>query len=178
MSSKLIIPILNKSVKTFKGPTWYLTDDLWIGRISQAEYELFQNPKYDIYHHLLNKHTKCIHILNFNKLSEHTSIIDEISKISFLLNYFTNSNPVALSFGIIFLQKRILKLQSIFDLPLLVDSKSMGPIYNIGNKISRKTTSEFLTVINVCCQKNQNLLLTLSRFNAALSKPEASWTVL
>lgn len=173
MYTKLVLPILNKSIRTFRGPTWYLTNDLWIKTISPEEYGLLKSSPYLEYHNLVNPRTKCIHLQNVVNIPDLSSIIDEVSKISFLLNYFTISKPVALSFGVFFSKKRKLRIQKIFDLPLIVDSRFlMNYTYNIDSQTERKTISDFYKVVNTSCLENRNIYLTLSRFNAALSKSE------
>lgn len=46
MKRKILIPLLNKSVKTFRGPTWFLGENISIETISSEDLGLLKGSPY------------------------------------------------------------------------------------------------------------------------------------
>jgi hypothetical protein len=170
---KLIVPILNKSVTTFRGPTWFLTNEVSIESLSAEEFGILRGSPLLEYHNLIKPNSKCVQFHQQSLPIDKDAIFNELSKVSFLLNYFSLSNPIALSFVAVLVKKRKNKLESIFDLPLIVDSRfSKNNSYSLVKNTNRNEISDFYKVIKKVCDENKPIYLTFSRFNSALSKSE------
>lgn len=120
---------------------------------------------------MVNNKSKCVQINNAPDLIDQNYINNQISKISFLLNYFSEDNPVAISFCVAIEKKRKVRLKAKYELPSIVDSKfSKNYKYVISSDVKREAVTEFYKVVSKVCDENSNIYLTLSRFNSALSK--------
>lgn len=75
MTSRLLLPLLNRTVATFSGPTWYLCEKLCIEAISSEDFGLVLSSAPDEYRSLLSSKSKCIRIeLADERLWEETCI--------------------------------------------------------------------------------------------------------
>jgi hypothetical protein len=99
MPTRLIIPILNKSVTTFKGPTWYLADKVSLEALSSEDYGLAFAKAPSEYSTLLTPKTKCIRVEDIDQATASLRANEEYTKAAFVLNYFRRSFPVAMAFA-------------------------------------------------------------------------------
>lgn len=169
MSTKLIFPILNKNITTFKGPTWYLSENISIETISNEDNGLIFSAAQTQYQTLLTPKSKCIRIENIDPQHSRAICFNEGSKVSFLLNYFQNTQPIALSFAIQISKKRKAIIDDIIDLPVNSDVyfHTKKP-YKIQENIRREIITQFYKVIDQVHRQHPGILLTLDRFNSAL----------
>ena len=170
MTTKLLLPLLNRTVTMFKGPTWYLSERVSIEAISTEDHGIVFRYAPPEYQSLLSPKSKCIRIEAVDERK-----CDDIAKIegtiiSFLLNYFKSSHPISLSFAIqIKKNPRSQVLKKIIDLPFVVDTRSQRTHnYRIRDNVPRGNISDFYKVISKVNEKYPGILLTLDRFSAAL----------
>ena len=175
MGTKIIIPLLNQSVKTFRGPTstWFLSEDISIESIFSADYKLILKHVPEEYQSLLLGRSKCIRIENIDSANSDEKCRNEASKIAFLLNYFKKTNPIAVSFAVQITKVRKSKYDKVIDLPVVPDILLQRKNnYQVQEGVQRADISEFFVVVSEVFRKHSNILLTLDRFNSALSRLE------
>jgi hypothetical protein len=169
MATKLLIPILNRKVTMFKGPTWYLSEMVSLEAILTEDYGLILTHAPPEYQSLISTNSKCIRINNVDKeLCDHIARV-EGTKIAFLLNYFKSSQPIAICFAIQISKRRKPFLDKIIDLPVISDIRlQRAHNYRIRDNVPRESLSEFYCVISAAYEKHPGIILTLDRFNSAL----------
>ena len=169
MTTKLLLPILNRNVSTFKGPTWYLSEKVSIEAISMEDYGLVHSCTPNEYQPLISSKSKCIRIDSVDIAQCHNISRIEGTKIAFLLNYFKRSKPVALAFAVQITKKRKPHIDQFIDLPAESDARlQRSHNYRIRDNMPRENISKFYKVISEVHEKHPGILLTLDRFNAAL----------
>jgi len=170
MPTKILLPILNHPTITYKGPTtWYLSDNITVETITEEDFGLVFSYKNSEYLSFLKGKSKCIRIENIDPKKSEQIAKDESSKISFLFNYFKEDDPLTLSFAIQITKKRKPKLDKIFDLPVISETRfRVKNPYRIRKGIKRELITSFYRVIDDVHEKQKGLILTLSRFNSAL----------
>src|SRR4051794_28703386 len=94
---RLLIPLLNKKVATFGGPTWYLADRVYLEKIDASDFGVVFRDSDDLHKSLVGTETKCLCIDGVDD-----SKVDEIVEIHatearFVMNYFRNEAPVVLA---------------------------------------------------------------------------------
>jgi hypothetical protein len=171
MTTKLLLPILNKEVVLFKGPVWGLSPTVSIRMITPEEYGLISDKIPVEYKSFFTNKCKCISIDGV-KLEESENVAHyEGSKISFLLNYFKRSNPVVISFAVKIIQKRKTLVDGVIYLPVAGDVRLHHDLrYNLKTGIDSRSISEFYEVISKVLKKNAAILLSLERFSSALHR--------
>ncbi len=168
MSTKIIFPILNKSVSTYDGPTWYLSDDVALETISDEDYSVISTLG-DEYTSLISTKTQCVRIENIDLENVEGNVGIASSKVAFIFNFFRNENPIVLSFAIQISKIRKAKLDNVFDLAVISDAyqkRSLG--YRIKDKINRELITQFFKVLSDVYRKEKTILLTIDRYNMAL----------
>ena len=174
MSSKIILPILNKSVTTFKGPTWYLSENVSIETINEDEYFGISDYLKESYRTQIQEKSKCARIENIKPEEGEEIAKVEASKIAFVLNFFKRKYPVALSFALQITKKRKFRLDNVYDLSIISDaSLSRKQRYKIQENVKRDLITQFYKIISTVCDKEKSVLLTLNRFNSALFRRES-----
>jgi hypothetical protein len=169
MATKLLLPILNRNATLFKGPTWYLSENVSVETISPEDFGLILSSATEEYQALVLAKSKCIRIGQVDPVFSPDIARTEGSKIAFLLNYFKRSQPVALSFAVQITKKRKNRFDRIINLPVPSDAHlQRHHNYRVRDNIARETISEFYKVVTKVHDKNPSILLTLDRFNAAL----------
>jgi len=173
MPTKIILPILNHPTITYKGPTWYLSDNISIETIDGEDFGLIFSYKKSEYLSFLKAESKCIRIENIDPKNSEEIAKNESSKISFLFNYFKDNDPLALSFAVQITKRRKQKLDKIFDLPVISETRfrTKNP-YRIKKGIKREIITSFFRVIDDVHKNQEGLILTLSRFNSALFRKD------
>jgi len=173
MSTKLLVPLLNDSVTTFKGPTWFLSEDISIESIAPEDFGIIFSAAPDQYKAILLAKTKCIRIENVDPISGSDIARCESSKIAFLLNYFKTMHPIVLLFAVQITKKHKARIDKIIDLPAISDTHMQRKKkYHIRSDTRRDYISQFYKVLNVVHSKHPGILLTLDRFNSALLRTE------
>lgn len=169
MTTKLLLPLLNRNVTMFKGPTWYLSANVSIEAISTEDHGIVFRYGPPEYQSLLSPKSKCIRIEGVDESQCANIARTEGTKISFLLNYFKSSQPVALSFAIQITKRPRSYVVNIINLPVISDTRFQRTHnYRIRDNVHRGNISDFYQVISKVNEKHPGILLTLDRFNAAL----------
>jgi len=173
MGTKIIIPLLNQSVRTFRGPTWFLSEDISIEPIFPEDYGLILQHAPEEYQSLLLGRSKCIRIENIDSANSDEKCRNEASKIAFILNYFKKTKPIAVSFAVQITKVRKSKYDRVIDLPVVPDILLQRKNnYQIQEGVQRADISKFFVVVSEVFSKHSNIILTLDRFNSALSRLE------
>ncbi|MFC2167764.1 hypothetical protein ACFLRW_02180 [Acidobacteriota bacterium] len=173
MTTKIIIPILNSSFKAFQVTQWYLSKNVSIGPIFPEDLGLILGKAPEEYQSLSFQRSKCIRFENVDPTDSDDECRDQATMLAFLLNYFKKTNPIAVFFAVHITTIRKPRFDKIIDLPVVPDIiLQRKNKYQIREGVKRKTVSDFFSVIAEAYKKNSNILLTLGRFNSALSRLE------
>lgn len=174
MPTRLIIPIINKRVTTFKGPTWYLADDVAVESLSSEDYGLsFANAPFE-YNALLSPKAKCIRVEGIDHEGAVERAYQECIKTAFVLNYFRRSSPVAMAFALQVTTRRKARLDRVIDLGAAAEAHGFRVhSYQIQSGIARDTITDFYKVATKAHLNHPNILLTLGRYNSALFRQNA-----
>ena len=169
MTTKLLLPLLNRNITLFKGPTWYLSEKVSIEAISNEDHGIVFRYGTPEYQSLLSPRSKCIRIDNVAIDQCNNIARIEGSKIAFVLNYFKKSQPIALSFAIQITKRPRSHYLQIIDLPVFLDARFQRTHnYHIRENVPRENVSQFYQVITNVFEKHPGIILALDRFNAAL----------
>ncbi len=173
MTTKLLIPLLNSSVKTYKGPPLYLSDTVSIETITPEDFTVILSNSKSTYKSLITPKSKCVKVDNIDPQNVIETGKIESSKISFLLNFFKKNNPISLSFVVQLSKVKKSKFDKIFDLPIISDAHFQNvKTYSIKDDVKRDIISKFYKVISIVHEKYPGLILTINRFNSALYRLE------
>ena len=169
MTTKLLLPLLNRKAIFFKGPTLYLSPKVSIETILPADFGIIFNSAPDEYKSIISPKSKCIVIEDVNPGDSLKIARIEGLKILFLLNYFKQLEPAVISFAVQITKKQKARFDQVFDLPVIADAYlKRYQHYRVRTNINRDTFSDFYNVITEVYKKNPNILITLDRFNSAL----------
>lgn len=169
MSTKLLLPILNRKATLFSGPTWYLSKNVSVETISSEDFGIILSSSQPEYKDLIPAKPKCVRIDKVDPALSPDIARAEGSKIAFLLNYFKKSQPVAFSFAVQITKKRKNRLDRFIDLPVIYDVHLHRKLnYRLRGNVQRDTISEFYRVVTQVHDKHPSVLMALDRFNAAL----------
>lgn len=172
-STRIILPFLNRSVSIYKGPTWYLSDNVAIETINSEDYYLVSNSSSDEYKTLIQTKSKCARIENVDPKNVGIAARHEASKIAFILNCCRKTNPVALGFAVQITMKRKAKLDRFWDLSVVSDAYLQRSVtYHIQKDIKRDTITNLYSVLTTVCKKEPAYFLTIDRYNSALFRKE------
>ncbi len=173
METKLIIPILNRRTTLFKAPIWYLSPEVSIKVITPEDYGLIYDYIPEEFKPFVSTKCKCVIIEKVDPNTAGKIALSEGSKIAFLLNYFKQSYPVAISFAVQIIKIRKTRVDKFIDLPVIADVRlQRGHDYRIRTGIDGGTISDFYKVISTAHTNYPNILLSLDRFNSALHRSQ------
>lgn len=162
MASRLLLPLLNRKVITFPGPTWYLSEKVCVETISSEDFGPVLSFAPEEYKSLLSSKTKCIRIeLADEELCQETCL-KEATKTAFILNFFKTSQPIALAFAVHLIRKRKIRFDRIIDLPVVADLQFQRKHnYHVKDRIARGAISQFYQIISHVADKQPTILITL-----------------
>lgn len=169
MTTNLLLPLLNRDINIFEGPTLYLSDKVSIEIISTEDYDIILSYAPDEYKSLFSMKSICIKVegVDEDKCVDIARV--EGTKIAFLLNYFKGAQPIAISFAAQITKSHEIILERIIELPFVSDVRfQRDNDYHIRNNVPREYISQFYQVISKVHEKHPGILMTLDRFNSAL----------
>lgn len=167
MSSRIIIPILNKRASFFKGPTCSIDKDITIQTISPEDLGIIHKSVSEEYTSILPKNFKCITIDNF--IGDDKNAADVATIITFLLNFFKKDSPISLAFCVKISVGKTKKYDKTIPFNFSYNVLSQRTTeYKIKTGNSLETVSSFLKLINSVYTKQPSIILPLGRFNSSL----------
>jgi len=168
-SAKLIIPLLNKKVFTFPGPSWYLDEDIYLDTFNDYDFGSFHRDASVEYTSQVGIKTKCIHFNCFPGNNVEL-LCREVATISrFVFNVFAFEAPIILGWAAYFEEKRINKLKNIIDLEAIPNVHRLREQtfkFTAGNK--RETITGFYKITRAVCKNNPAVLFALDRYNSCM----------
>jgi len=170
------MPLLNKTVTTFKGPLWYFDDKTFLGTIYVEDHGAFFTKGDDRYAGDIKIDTKCICVddpkfEDFNAFAKMTS-----AKLKFALNNFSSGGPVLLAYAALMqvnAKTRKSRVSEIVDLeavPNLHEKRKQTYKVRVGS--TSEGVSELYKVLNKACNNNPAAVFTLERFNTCLTRAD------
>ncbi len=171
--TKIVLPILNKRVITFKGPTWFLAENIYFDTVTDEDFGTFHRELSDEYKNLVSVQTKCFYIMD-PAISDIKNGVRDISiLLKFLLNTFSFQNPIIISFGAFLITKRKTRINTLLDLESDVNYQKLKTLeYRLGSNTTREEINIFFTNLINTCKKDLSLYLTLDRFNRSFTRSE------
>lgn len=168
------MPILNASVSAFRGPICSFANSVIMEAISSDEYGAVWKRLGSERASLINPKSKCIKVL---QPRESEPLIEtarnEATKTAFVLNYFRERDPIALSFAFHLTKQKRTRLSGLLDLSFVGDTYVQNRTrFQLASDATRDKIREFYQVLTCAQQKSQGLILTLGRFNSALVRQD------
>lgn len=172
--TRLIMPLLNESVKVFEDPTFYFGDTMFIETIYIEDLGAFFSGVEAEYKDGLTPETKCIYVEepsfgSFFEYAKNTAI-----KIKYVLNFFALDHPILLPYAYLLStgdNRRSSKIIDIADIEAVANlHKFRTRRYSIS--ADREKLSDFYKVVNRACENHAAALFTLDRFNSCLIRVE------
>lgn len=177
MSSRIIIlPLLNKSVTTFRGPVCYLGDSVSLRTISDDIYGSLHRDEASKYGSIINPTTKCAYIqvneLETNNWSSYTR--NQVRKIQTLLNILSAGNPALLGPAAIVRQSRKTKVIQTVDVEAVANIEELKTKkYRLRPSITRELLAGTYKIIDDVCNRHKKVFITLDKFNSSVTR--ATW---
>lgn len=172
MTDLIIIPILNKQCSLFQGPTFFVSNDCYIEKLTDEEHSAFFRDAPDLIKSNLDlNNTKCIKIKDPNITEK--NIRNLKTKITFSLNLFSESFPVLTSWCGHLNGDKKFKLKTIYEF------ESLAGFHKISNKhfkllktTKRSTLIQFFDIVQKAITKNELASFTLEKYNSALLRDD------
>lgn len=169
MSTRLILPILNKNASLFKGPLLYLSDKVSIETMSSEDFGLISRDAHEEYSSLLPRNVKIVNIKDVDAADAEDVVRVNSTIISFVFNYLKESSPISLSYAVQITKNKTSKLDKIIDIPISADAYAQRKYdYKLKKGTLGSELADFYKVIVDVYRKYSNILLTLDRFNSTL----------
>lgn len=170
MSDLLVIPIFNKSVTLFPGPLLSLSDTFSVEKISGEEHSaFFLGASEEIKSGINIKKTKCIKIRTIDPSIDLIRMYR--TKAVFVLNIFSDFNPIITSWCGHLNEGKILKLKEITKFESLSSfhfTNSNG--FKFSKNHTRSAIINFFEVVKKAITNTDTLLFTLEKYNSALMR--------
>lgn len=169
----LTIPLLSRSVKTFRSPTWYLDDGVYLTGLRDEDYgAIFSSAKREI-SALVNPKQKVVYV-DLDSLDNFP--IDSrryCSLIRFVFSVFSEVGPVACEFSVAFEKRRKARLVSVEPSHgALEAARSRASKFSFRSGCSVEEVSTYFKVVKGVLMKNPSFLLTIERFNSSVSRTD------
>lgn len=170
----LVFPILNKSTSFFPGPTFYLSDKVWLSVPSDEQFGAMSKIP-DDYSDLLFREQRCIFIEIPAPIPEDFDrIVSKFAtRLRYTFNIFRAEAPLLLSFAILISEKVKGKTRSHVYSGIGPDGflpQSSDTSFRLKTDAKRPIVHGFFDVLSKATERHRKLSLTLGRFNSALSR--------
>jgi len=173
-SQRIVMPLLNKKVTTFKGPPWYFDDKTFLGTIYVEDHGAFFTKGDDRYSGDIKIDTKCICVDDpefddFNTFAKTTS-----AKLKFALNNFASSGPVLLAYAALMnvnaktRKSRVTEIVDLEAVPNLHEIRKQT--YKVRAGSNSEGVSGLYKVLDKACRNSPAAVFTLERFNTCLTR--------
>jgi hypothetical protein len=172
-NAKIIVPLLNHKVSTFKGPTWFISENIFYDNITDEDFGVFHRDLEDEYKNLINIKTRCIYITEPNIRDIDNDIKDLATLLKYVLNTFALNHPIIISFAVLLETKRKTKIIRCVDLESDVNFQKLKSLnFKLRVNTSREEIKVLFDNLKKTCAKNPSLFLTIDRFNRSVTRSE------
>jgi hypothetical protein len=179
-SWRIIIPLLNKQVVTFRGPVWYLGDGVYCRTIADEDFgALWRHfgEKDNEYKPFVTPSSKCIYTDGTLLAKEpKPSDLAQFAKgqsliIQSVLNLFSTGNPAVLSFAAVVQESRKTTVTRIVDLEPAADiHRFRDQRYKIKPSATQQLVHEMYTLVSQVIHQRPQVRVTLTRYNSSLTR--------
>jgi hypothetical protein len=174
VSRRLMMPLPHKKVTTFRGPTWYFDEGVFLDTIYDEDYGAFHRDGLDEYYKTsIDIRTTCLYLNDpdFDDLVTYSKRI--ATQIKFVLNNFAAGTPVVLPYAALIQVSGKARVLDIVDIEAVANPHAIRrQTYKLRPASDRETISNYYKVVNKCCQDHPTLLFALERFNSGLTRHE------
>ena len=170
MPSRLLIPLLNRTVTTFRGPTWYLDADISVDSLTQDEQGLVFSDVPEEYRSLIPQRPKAVRVSSVVPETAEQDARAISTVATFVMNYFRRERPLAAAFSLLVTQRRKVHLDAVYDLDAVDSREAQSSRFSFRPGVDRGTVTAFYKVVDAARQKHPGILLPLGRFNSALMR--------
>ena len=165
----VILPVLNKSFTTFRGPTWWLSEKVQFRALSEAEHRLIS--EYTTQEFMKSQENrKALIISDLPKDNE--KVVRNIAlSAQVSMNLVSAIDPVIFTYGYVVGSAVISQIKSEYEFGLWGDSTTLSKQkYKITTGVSRAEVSELYNLTMGSLNKTPSLRVTYNRFCSSLVK--------
>jgi hypothetical protein len=172
-TQRIVMPLLNRSVTTFKTQTFYFDDSTYIKNINDEDYAAFFKIEGGRYNSDIKTNTKCIYS-EFNTGTFGDYARQTATKIKFVMNNFSSEIPLLMPYAaLISLSKGKTRITEFADVEAVTSThKFKDQAYKIKSGSTRELVSNLYKVVDSVCKKYGQTIFTLDRFNSCLTRVE------
>lgn len=181
MSSwKIIIPLLNHQITTFRGPVWHLGAGVYCRTIADEDFGAlwrYFGDDGEQYKSLVGPGTKCVYIdgTAFKREVASEELVDlarsQAVLVQSVLNLLSTGNPVVLSFAAILSVGRRTNVADIVDLEPVAEMHIVkAQRYRMGRSATQELAYETYRIVSEVVDRNPHVFVTLSRYNSSLTR--------
>ena len=171
-----ILPILNKSCNTFRGPCWWISDGIQFRGLQEEEARIISEnlPQGFVFRAEENQKAIIVHNLKKGKYKDvqinHKEELDRLSLcIQFVLNLVGRLDPISIPYCVVIRDSKVRSFKDYYNYELYGDSFTLQKNkYRIDMKYKREEIKKLYEIANCAIQKDSNLIITMSRYCAAL----------
>lgn len=167
------MPLLQKKVVTFRGPTWYFDEGVFLETIYDEDYGAFQRDDlHESYTTWIDIRTTCLYVNDPTFTNLRTFSKRVATQIKFVLNNYASQAPVVLPYAaLIQVGSKKSSVKEIVDIEAISNPHAVrSQIYRIRPGSDRTSISAHYKVVNKCCHDHSPIVFTIDRFNSALTR--------
>jgi hypothetical protein len=168
----ILLPILNRAVKTVRGPVLGLGDKVTLRTISDAHFgTVFEQD--DSYKDVVTPRTKCLYV-SLDSGDDPDILIRRCTEmVRFTMNSFCEEGPLLFLCGFYIEQKLRAKILKTYNVPVRGERSELGRTrYRLRSGISAAELSTYYSTVETAVSRKPGLLLSLRRINLSLSNAE------
>jgi hypothetical protein len=173
-NQRIVMPLLNKKVTTFKGPPWYFDNRTFLATIYVEDHGAFFSKADERYIGDIKIDTKCIYVDDpeFDNFRDFAKTIS--AKLKFALNNFSSDAPVLLPYAALLNVNDRTRKSRVIEVVDLEAVANLRELRKQAYKVRVGSTSEGVSglykVLDEACRNNSAAIFTLERFNTCLTR--------
>jgi hypothetical protein len=173
-----LFPILNEVCVTFRGPAWWIADELQFRSLSESEARVIAENAPRGFEHRIDSGQKALVFTQLEQgaldqvAGKHHEEIKAISLCSqVVLNLVAESDPVAIPYAVVLSEAFRTRLRNVYEFDIWGDTLSLRKNrYKIKRVINRREIQELYRITIAALKRKPEIDITLSRFCSALLK--------
>ncbi len=164
-----ILPVLNKRFTTFRGPTWWLSENVQFRTLSEAEQRLIS--EYTTQEFLkLQDNWKALIISDLPKDNE-KNVRSIALSVQVAMNLVSAIDPIIFTYGYVVGSAVISQIKNEYEFGLWGDSVTLSQQrFKIADGVSKAEVSELYNLTMGSINKTSSLRVTFNRFCSSLVK--------
>lgn len=162
----VIFPFMNAKFISFKGPQWYLNDEVCVRSLADEDFGAIQRGTDPEIKNLVPSGSKCVLWECGQEVPNNQVIERRLSAIKFALNSFIDEGAVHIPFGVIIKRARNRTVHGVIEFSYFgISARLSGHSAKIRAKTEPVLIKETFKLADIALQKNPACLLMLKRYN-------------